>query len=65
MHFENFQRKQTYAGHYAFFILLKDSCCLWISGLLESLWHKWKAITISEIKTLGSDTTFSITRKGC
>lgn len=45
--------------------LLKDSCCLWISGLPESLWHKWKVITISEIKTLGSDTTFSITQTGC
>lgn len=45
--------------------LLKDSCCFWNSRLPESLWHKWKVITISEIKTLGSDTTFSITQKGC
>lgn len=44
----------------------EDSCCcLWISGLPLSLWHKWKVITISEIKTLGSDTTFSITQTGC
>lgn len=57
---------ESYAGHYTPPPAPKDiSSCLWISGLSESLWHKWKVITISEIKTLGSDTTFSITQTGC
>lgn len=63
MHFDSSQEEGDICRSLRFF--LKDSCRLWISGLPESLWHKWKVITISEIKTLGSDTTFSITQKGC
>ena len=63
MHFDSSQEEGDICGPLRFF--LKDSCCLWISGLPESLWHKWRVITISEIKTLGSDTTFSITQTGC
>ena len=61
MHFDSSQEEGDMCRPLCLF--LKDSCCLWISGLPESLWHKWKVITISEIKTLGSDTTFSITQR--